>query len=155
MSTSEQAKPAAPAAELEVKEGSVLDQAIKATKQTERSRAQELLRTLTEEAMKGTITWSMDVTRTITAGIKAIDAAISKQLGAVMHTPEFQKLEGTWRGLNYLVMNSETSAQLKLKVLNVSKRELFKDLDKASEFDQSEAFKKLYETEFGSPGGEP
>ena len=72
-----------------------------------------------------------------------------------MHNPAFQKLEGTWRGLNYLVMNSETSAQLKLKVLNVSKRELFKDLDRAVEFDQSQLFKKLYENEFGSPGGEP
>lgn len=155
MSTGEQEKSATQTAELEVKEGSVLDQAIKATKQTERSRAQELLRTLTEEAMKGTITWSKDVTRTITAGIKAIDAAISKQLAAVMHTPEFQKLEGTWRGLHYLVMNSETSAQLKLKVFNVSKRELFKDVDRAVEFDQSQIFKKLYENEFGTPGGEP
>ena len=72
-----------------------------------------------------------------------------------MHHPDFQKLEGTWRGLNYLVMNSETSAKLKIKVLNVSKRELFKDVDKAVEFDQSQIFKKLYENEFGTPGGEP
>ena len=72
-----------------------------------------------------------------------------------MHHPDFQKLEGTWRGLNYLVMNSETSAMLKIKVLNVSKRELFKDVDKAVEFDQSQIFKKLYENEFGTPGGEP
>ena len=72
-----------------------------------------------------------------------------------MHHPEFQKLEGTWRGLNYLVMNSETSASLKLKVLNIPKKELYDDLDKAVEFDQSQIFKKIYETEFGSPGGEP
>jgi type VI secretion system protein ImpC len=142
-------------AETIVKEGTLLDQAIRATKQTEQTRAQELLRTLTEEALKGTITWNKDVTRTISAGIKAIDQAISKQLVAVMHQPEFQKLEGSWRGLNYLVMNSETSAQLKLKVMNVSKRDLFKDLDRAVEFDQSQAFKKLYENEFGMPGGEP
>src|SRR5688572_12942365 len=134
---------------------SLLDQAIGATKQTERSRAEELLKTLTEEALKGTVTWSKDVTRTINAGIKAIDEALSKQLAAIMHAPEFQRLEGTWRGLHHLVMNSETSAQLKLKVFNVSKRELFKDLDKAIEFDQSDAFKKLYENEFGTPGGEP
>jgi type VI secretion system protein ImpC len=146
---------AAPAAAVEVREGSLLEQAIKATKQTEQSRAQELLKTLTEEALKGTVTWNKDVTRTIKAGITAIDAAISKQLVAVMHAPEFQKLEGTWRGLNYLVMNSETSVSLKLKMLNVSKRELFKDLDRAVEFDQSQAFKKLYENEFGMPGGEP
>jgi type VI secretion system protein ImpC len=72
-----------------------------------------------------------------------------------MHHPEFQKLEGTWRGLNHLVMNSETSASLKLKVLNIPKKELYDDLDKAVEFDQSQIFKKIYETEFGSPGGEP
>ena len=72
-----------------------------------------------------------------------------------MHHPDFQKLEGTWRGLHYLVMNSETSTNLKIKVLNVSKKDLFKDLDKAVEFDQSQIFKKLYENEFGTPGGEP
>jgi type VI secretion system protein ImpC len=157
MSTGEnaKAKAQAQAAAAEVRGGSILDQAIKATKQTEASRAQELLRTLTEEALKGTITWNKDVTRTINAGIKAIDAAVSKQLAAIMHTPEFQKLEGSWRGLNYLVMNSETSAQLKIKVLNVSKRDLFKDVDRAVEFDQSQIFKKLYENEFGMPGGEP
>ncbi len=136
-------------------EVSILDQAIKATKATEESRAQELLRTLTEEALKGTITWNKDVTRTITAGVSAIDAAISKQLAAIMHDPKFQKLEGSWRGLHHLVMNSETSAQLRIKVLNLPKRELFKDLDRAVEFDQSQAFKKLYENEFGTPGGEP
>jgi type VI secretion system protein ImpC len=153
MSTGEQAE--AKSAVVEVKEGSLLDEAIKATKQTEKSRAQELLRTLTEEVMKGTVTWSKDVTRTIKEGLKAIDATLSKQLAAVMHAPEFQKLEGSWRGLNYLVMNTETSAQLKIKALNVSKRDLFKDVDKAVEFDQSVIFKKIYENEFGSPGGEP
>ena len=113
------------------------------------------IKTLTEEALKGTLTWSKDVTRTFNAAIKAIDAELSAQLAAVMHHPKFQKLEGTWRGLHYLVMNSETSAQMRLKVMNVSKHELFKDLDKAIEFDQSQMFKKLYENEFGTPGGEP
>ena len=155
MSSGDEAQSQAQAAQAEVQEGSLLDQAIKATKQTEDSRAQELLRTLTEEALKGTVKWSKDVTRTITAGIKAIDATISTQLAAVMHTPEFQRLEGSWRGLNHLVMNSETSATLKLRVLNVGKRELFKDVDRAVEFDQSQIFKKLYENEFGTPGGEP
>lgn len=136
-------------------QASLLDAAISATKQTERSRAEDLIRTLTEEALKGTVTFNKDVTRTLRAGIDAIDAAVSKQLAAVMHHPKFQKLEGTWRGLSYLVMNSETSAMLKIKVLNISKRELFKDLDKAVEFDQSQIFKKVYEGEFGTPGGEP
>src|SRR5205807_4039323 len=65
------------------------------------------------------------------------------------------KLEGTWRGLNHLVMNSETGSGLKIKVFNVAKKDLFKDVTKAVEFDQSQIFKKLYENEFGSPGGEP
>ena len=134
---------------------SLLDQVLGATKQTERSRAEELLRALTDEALKGTVTYSKNVTLTINKAIAAIDAAASKQLAAVMHNPDFLKLEGTWRGLSHLVMNSETSTKLKIKLLPVSKRELFKDVDKAVEFDQSQIFKKLYENEFGSPGGEP
>ncbi len=134
---------------------SLLEQAIVATKHTERSQAQEMLRALTQEAMKGTLKWDKSVTVSINKAIRAIDAAVSKQLAAIMHHGKFQQLEGTWRGLNYLVMNSETSAQLKIRVLNISKKELFKDLDKAVEFDQSQIFKKLYENEFGSPGGEP
>jgi type VI secretion system protein ImpC len=155
MSTGEQAATQAAGVELEVKPGSLLEEAINATKQTERNRAAELLKTLSEEALKGTVTWSKNVNATLKAGMKAIDEAVSKQLAAVLHHPEFQKLEGTWRGLRHLVMNSETSAMLKLKVINVSQRDLFKDVDKAVEFDQSQIFKKLYENEFGTPGGEP
>ncbi|MBV9125074.1 MAG: type VI secretion system contractile sheath large subunit [Planctomycetes bacterium] len=139
----------------EVKDGSILDEVLAATKQTERSRAEDLIRTLTDEALKGTVTWSKNVTQTINEGIKAIDVAMSKQLAAILHNPDFQKLEGSWRGLHHLVMNSETSASLKIKVFNVSKKEVFKDLTKAVEFDQSQTFKKLYENEFGTPGGEP
>ncbi|QDU62422.1 hypothetical protein Pan216_32890 [Planctomycetes bacterium Pan216] len=139
----------------ETQEVSFLDQAIGATKQTERSTAEDLLKNLTAEALKGTVTWDKNVSKTINEGIAAIDRVISKQLAAIMHKDEFQKLEGSWRGLHYTVMNSETSSQLKLKVMNVSKRDLFKDLDKAVEFDQSQMFKKLYENEFGTPGGEP
>src|SRR5262245_24858431 len=134
---------------------SLLDEVLAATRQTERSPAEYLIRTLTEEALKGTVTWGRNVSETLREGMQAIDDALSKQLAAIMHHPDFQKLEGTWRGLHYLVMNSETSAKLKLKVFNVSKRDLFKDVDKAVEFDQSQIFKKLYENEFGSPGGEP
>jgi type VI secretion system protein ImpC len=151
MSQGEQQK----ARTVEIQEGSLLDQAITSTKQTEKTHAQELLAALTEEAMRGTVVWEKDVTRSIQKGIDEIDAAISVQLAAIMHTPEFQKMEGTWRGLHHLVMNSETSTTLKLKMLNVTKRELFKDMDKAVEFDQSTLFKKLYENEFGTPGGEP
>lgn len=134
---------------------SILDQAIAATKQTEPDRAQELLKTLTAEALAGTVTFDKNLGATINKAIAAIDAKISKQLNAIMHHENFQKLEGTWRGLNYLVMNSETSSTLKIRVMNVSKRELYKDISKAVEFDQSNIFKKIYENEFGSPGGEP
>src|SRR6516164_4850753 len=153
MSTAEQAQGAK--TEVTLEQGTLLDEVLAATKQTEAPRAKDLITTLIEEVTKGTVTWDKNVTKTIQAGIRAIDAALSKQLAAVLHHPDFQKLEGSWRGLQYLVMNTETSAKLKLKVLNVTKRELFKDVDKAVEFDQSQIFKKMYENEFGSPGGEP
>jgi type VI secretion system protein ImpC len=155
MSTGEQAQAATQAAAAEAKEVGLLDQVIAATKQTERSRTEDLMKTLVDQALAGIVTWDKNVTKTINATIKAIDEKLSTQLAAIMHHPDFQKLEGTWRGLNYLVMNSETSAMLKIKVFNASKRELFTDVDKAVEFDQSQIFKKLYENEFGSPGGEP
>jgi type VI secretion system protein ImpC len=157
MSTGEQAKaaPQAGAAPVEAEEVNLLDRVLTATKQTERTRAEELMKNLIDQSLAGILTFDKNVTKTINATIKAIDEKLSTQLSAVMHHPDFQKLEGTWRGLNYLVMNSETSAMLKLKVLNVPKRELFNDVDKAVEFDQSQIFKKLYENEFGTPGGEP
>jgi len=155
MSTGEQSQAAPQAAAAEAQEVSLLDQVLTATKQTERTRAEELIGTLVDQALAGVVSFDKNVTKTITATIKAIDEKLSTQLNAVMHHADFQKLEGTWRGLSYLVMNSETSAMLKIKVLNVSKRELFNDVDRAVEFDQSQIFKKLYENEFGMPGGEP
>ena len=79
------------------------------------------------------------------AHMAALDATISKQLAAIMHHPDFQKLEGSWRGLHYLVKNSETGTSLRLRLLQASKRELSRDLQRATEFDQSQLFKKLYE----------
>jgi type VI secretion system protein ImpC len=146
---------AAGAAAGETTELSILDQAITATKQTEPERATELLKALTEEALKGTVSYSKNLSQTFNKAIALIDAQISKQLNAIVHHEKFQKLEGTWRGLNYLVMNSETSSSLKIRVINCSKRDLYKDLSKAVEFDQSQIFKKIYENEFGTPGGEP
>jgi type VI secretion system protein ImpC len=138
-----------------IAEVSLLDQAINATKVTEPDRTRELLRTLTAEALEGTVTYSRSVTQTLTKAIAAIDAQISGQLAEIMHHPKFTQLEGTWRGLTYLIMNSETGSALKIRALNVSKQTLGKDLSKAVEFDQSELFKKIYENEFGMPGGEP
>ena len=134
---------------------SLLDQAIAATKQTTKDRATELIKTLVDEAMTGTVTWNKNVTRTINAAIEKIDEKISRQLAEIMHTESFQKLEGSWRGLQHLVMNSETGTTLKLRVMNVPRKDLLKDLETAVEFDQSQMFKKIYENEFGMAGGEP
>src|SRR5258707_12829106 len=92
---------------------SILDEVIASTRQTERPRAEELIRALTDEALKGTVVWNKNVGKTIAAGMKSIDEAISKQLAAIMHHADFQTLEGPCRGLHHLVMNSETSATLK------------------------------------------
>jgi type VI secretion system protein ImpC len=138
----------------EAKSG-LLDMAIKNFKQTESSRAENLLRNFVTQAMEGTVTWDKSMSRSIQNAIDSIDAQISKQLSAVMHHPEFQKLEGSWRGLKYLIDNSETGTDLKLRVFNCTKRELQKDLENAVEFDQSTLFKKIYEQEFGTPGGIP
>lgn len=136
-------------------ETSLLDQAIGATRSSAPDEVQDLLRTLTSEAMAGTVTFDKNLVNTFNRAIAAIDEKLSKQLSAIMHHEEFQKLEGSWRGLHHLVKNTETSATLKIRLLNLSKKELHKDLSKASEFDQSQTFKKIYENEFGSSGGEP
>lgn len=87
--------------------------------------------------------------------VQQIDELIGAQLNELIHHPDFQKLEGSWRGLNYLVMNTETSTHLKLRLLNITKNELLQDLEKAIEFDQSQLFKKIYEEEYGTFGGHP
>lgn len=87
--------------------------------------------------------------------IKRIDEFLSTQLDEILHHEAFQKLEGSWRGLHYLVMNAETSTRLKLRLLNISRKELVNDLEKAVEFDQSQLFKKIYEEEYGTFGGHP
>jgi type VI secretion system protein ImpC len=133
----------------------LLDQILTNTKQTEPDRAQDLVKTLVEQALAGTVTFDRNLTRTFDKAVKAIDAKMSAQLNAIMHDPKFLKLEGSWRGLHYLVQNSETGTSLKLRVLNMTKRELGRDLSRAIEFDQSQLFKKIYENEFGTPGGEP
>lgn len=134
---------------------SLLDQAVAATKQTAVDRTEQLLRTLTNEAMKGTVTYNRNLTITINSAIKKLDEMMSRQLAEIMHHEKFRKLEGSWRGLKYLVHNTETSSNLKIRVLNASKRDVSKDLAKAVEFDQSKLFKTIYEAEFGTPGGEP
>lgn len=139
----------------EEQEVSFLEQAIGATKQTQRDETENLLKNLTQEVMKGTVKWDKNLTITINKAIQAIDETLSKQVSAIMHQEKFQKIEGSWRGLHHLISNSETGSGLKIRMLNISKKELTKDLEKAVEFDQSQTFKKIYESEFGTAGGEP
>ncbi len=146
---------AAEGLEAEAQEVSFLDQAISATKQTPREETEDLLKALAKEAMSGTLKWDKNLGISINNAIAAIDKVMSKQLSAVIHNEKFQKLEGSWRGLNHLVSNSETGSGLKIRMLNISKKELSRDLEKAVEFDQSQTFKKIYESEFGTAGGEP
>ena len=134
---------------------SLLDQAILATKQTDPHLTKQLLATLTKSVTSGIVTWNINVSKTITDAINELDKRLSHQLSLIMHDPIFSKLEGAWRGLYYLVMNTETNSYLHLKMMPVKKKELFKDLDKSIEFDQSQLFKKIYEAQYGSAGGQP
>jgi type VI secretion system protein ImpC len=120
-----------------------------------RERGKDLVKQFVSEVMQGAITVSPDTEAMINARIAQIDELLSEQLNEILHAPAFQKLEGTWRGLKYLLSQTETSERLKIKVFNVSKKDLLADLQKASEFDQSSLFKKVYEEEFGSYGGAP
>ncbi|HSY71319.1 MAG TPA: type VI secretion system contractile sheath large subunit [Alloacidobacterium sp.] len=118
-------------------------------------RGRDMVKEFVSQVLEGHMTLTRDAEATIQTRIAQIDHLISLQLNEVLHYPAFQKLEGTWRGLKYLLDQSETSDMLKIKVLNVSKREVLKDLQRASEFDQSALFKKVYEEEFGVFGGAP
>jgi type VI secretion system protein ImpC len=120
-----------------------------------KERGKDLVKQFVKEVLAGTITIGRDTEAMINSRIAQIDHLISLQLNEVMHAPEFQKLEGSWRGLRYLISQSETSDKLKIKILNVNKKELLRDLQRAPEFDQSALFKKVYEEEFGVFGGSP
>jgi type VI secretion system protein ImpC len=105
--------------------------------------------------MDGTVVVSDNLAATIDARVAELDRLISAQLSAVLHAPEFQKLESSWTGLHYLVKHSATGQNLKIKMLNATKKELVKDFQSALEFDQSTMFRKVYEEEFGTFGGAP
>lgn len=126
---------------------------------TDRARAEveRAVQTLAEQALSETAVISDDVIGTIKAIIAEIDKKLSDQVNLILHQPRFQQLESAWRGLNYLVNNTETDEMLKIRVMNVSKADLGKTLKKYSgvAWDQSPMFKKLYEQEYGQLGGEP
>lgn len=120
----------------------------------DRESATEVLRewmsTLTQD-----IKIDSDTDARLNAEIAAIDQALSDQLNEIMHAKKFQRLESAWRGLNYFVFQTETSTMLKIKVLDISKNDVLKDLRRATEFDQSAIFKKVHDEGYGVLGGEP
>jgi len=140
-------------------QGSLLDQIVeqgRLGRDTEsRERGKNLVKEFVAQVLEGSMTVSQDTEAMINARIAQIDHLLSIQLNEILHHPSFQKLEGSWRGLKYLLDQSETGEMLKIKVLNCSKKELLRDLQRAPEFDQSALFKKVYEEEFGVFGGAP
>jgi type VI secretion system protein ImpC len=126
---------------------------------TDRARAEveNAVRTLAEQALRETTVVSDDVIGTIKAIIAEIDKKLSDQINQIMHHERFQQVESAWRGLSYLVNNTETDEMLKIRVMNISKKDLGKTLKKykGTAWDQSPLFKKLYEQEYGQLGGEP
>ncbi len=148
----------APAAEQTLEKG-LLDQIVEegrlGTDTATKERGKNLVKEFVAQVLEGSMTVGKDVEMMINARISQIDHLLSIQLAEIMHHPSFQKLEGSWRGLRYLLDNSETGTQLKIRIMNAGKRELLKDLQRAPEFDQSALFKKVYEEEYGVFGGAP
>ena len=120
-----------------------------------KQRGKDLVKEFVAQVLDGSMTVAKDAEMMINARIAQIDHLLSLQLNEILHHPSFQKLEGSWRGLKYLMDNSETGVGLKIRVLNASKKELLRDIEKAPEFDQSALFKKIYEEEYGVFGGAP
>lgn len=137
--------------------GSLLQKEFKPQSDKAKESVENAVRTLAEQALAGTNLISGDVLGTIEGLIAALDRKLSEQINLILHTPEFQSVEGAWRGLHHLVNNTETDETLKIRVMNISKNELGKTLKKfkGTAWDQSPIFKKMYEEEFGQFGGEP
>ncbi|QCP14561.1 type VI secretion system contractile sheath large subunit [Pseudoduganella umbonata] len=122
-----------------------------------RDAVETAVRTLAEQALQGAAVIGGDVIATIEGLIGEIDRKLTAQVNHILHDPGFQSVESAWRGLHYLVTNTETDETLKIRVLNISKQELHRTLRKFKgvAWDQSPVFKKLYEEEYGQFGGEP
>src|SRR5258708_1928856 len=159
MSDPQKAPLGAPQDAEQVQEGSLLDQIVSegrlARGAETTDKGKNLVRDFVQQVLQGAMTVSKEGEAMIRARIAEIDRLVSVQLNEVLHNAGFQKLEGTWRGLKYLLDQSETNDKLKIRVLNATKTELLRDLQRAPEFDQSVLFKKVYEEEFGVFGGAP
>src|SRR5215831_2135416 len=118
---------------------------------------EKAVRTLAEQALSQTKLISGDVVKSIEAIIAQLDKKLTEQINLILHHQDFQKLEGAWRGLSYLVNNTETDEMLKIRFMNISKVDLGKTLKryKGTAWDQSPLFKKIYGAEYGQFGGEP
>jgi type VI secretion system protein ImpC len=136
---------------------SLLEKEFKPKSERSREAVESAVATLAEQALKETAVLSADVLATIQAMIAEIDQKLTEQVNLIMHHEDFQKVEGAWRGLHYLVNNTESDEMLKIRVMNMSKKELGKTLKKfkGTAWDQSPIFKKVYEEEYGQFGGEP
>ncbi|MEO7245779.1 MAG: type VI secretion system contractile sheath large subunit [Rubrivivax sp.] len=136
---------------------SLLQKEFKPKSEDAKSAVEQAVQTLAQQALSQTQLIGSDVVASIEAMIAAIDKKLSEQVNLIMHNEDFQKLEGAWRGLHYMVSNTETDEQLKIRVMNVSKAELGKTLKryKGTSWDQSPIFKKVYNEEFSQFGGEP
>ncbi len=155
--TAAQQSQGAPEAIQESDLSSLLDREFKPTTDTAKDAIQSAVKTLAAQALEATTLISSDTRATIEAIVAAIDKKLSEQINLIMHHEDFRKLEGSWRGLYHLVSHTETDEQLKIRVLNIPKKEVAKTLKQyhGTAWDQSPLFKKLYEDEFGTPGGEP
>ena len=139
--------------------GGLLDQILTegrmARDEYQKDRAKDMIAEYVKQVMSGEMTLSRNMDATINARIAEIDRLISAQMNEIMHHEEFQKLEGSWRGLHHLVSNSLTGPMLKIRVMSVTKKDMLKDFERALEFDQSAMFRKIYEDEYGMFGGAP
>jgi len=135
----------------------VLKQSFKPRSEQAATEVENAVQTLVTQALADSTLVKEDVIGTIEEMIARIDEKLSAQMNEVLHAPEFQQLESAWRGLHYLVFNSETDATLKIKVLNAGKTELYRHfkLFPGARWDQSPVFKAIYEQEFGTLGGQP
>ena len=153
-----QAQDAAATGQIEVSDfGALLQKEFKPKTDTAKEAVASAVQTLAEHALSNTKLIGSDSLRTIEAIIAAIDAKLTEQINLIIHHQDFQQLESAWRGLHHLVSNTETDEMLKIRVFNVSKKELSRTLKKfkGTAWDQSPIFKKFYEEEYGQFGGEP
>ena len=136
---------------------SLLQREFKPKSDQAKEAVENAVKTLAEQALQYTTLISKDVLKSIESMIAAIDHKLTEQINLIIHHPDFQQLESAWRGLHYLVNNTETDEMLKIRVMNISKNELRKTLRKFKgvAWDQSPLFKKVYEEEYGQFGGEP